>query len=330
MEVRALCIRLLMNVLMLLGAHVQQSYPQAAVSDAAFRIVPTRLQFFEYESVHFTCEGFNDPAGGKVRNMKKFIPKCSNGTETSTVTCTIGFAFTSDSGEYWCEGGGGRSNSVNITVTAGSVILQSPVRPVMEGESVTLRCRNKMSSTNFAAVFFYKNGHYTGHSSTGEMTIHSVSKSDEGLYKCHISGAGVSPESWVAVRGGDVILESPALPVTEGEAVTLRCRNKETPSDLRADFYKDGVLIRSSSIGEMTIHSVSKSDEGLYKCHISGAGGSVESWMAVRAQHGEACVCSDFIYVLLVLRTVFTIVMVPLLLLLVGLLHCGKLRVTQK
>nr|XP_033465086.1 low affinity immunoglobulin gamma Fc region receptor II-like [Epinephelus lanceolatus] len=327
MEVRALCIRLLVNVLMLLGAHVQQSYPQAA--DAAFRIVPTRLQFFEYESLRFNCEGFNVSAEGKVRNTDEVFPKCSNGTETSTVTCTIDRVFTSDSGEYWCEGGGGRSNSVNITVTAGSVILQSPVRPVMEGESVTLRCRNKTSSTNFAAVF-YRNGRYTGHSSTGEMTIRSVSKSDEGLYKCYISGAGGSPESWMAVRGGDVIMESPALPLTEGEAVTLRCRNKKIPSDLRAGFYKDGLLIRNSSTGEMTISSVSKSDEGLYKCHISGAGGSVESWLAVRAQHGEACVCSDFIYVLLVLRTVFTIVMVPLLLLLVGLLHRGKLRVTQK
>ncbi|XP_033465409.2 high affinity immunoglobulin gamma Fc receptor I-like isoform X2 [Epinephelus lanceolatus] len=282
MEVRALCIRLLMNVLMLLGAQVQQSYPQTA--DAAFRIVPTRLQFFEYESVHFTCEGFNVSAGYKVRNLKEFLPKCSNGTETSTVTCTIDFAFTSDSGEYWCEGGGGRSNSVNITVTAGSVILQSPVHPVMEGESVTLRCRNKMSSTNLPTVFFYKNGSYIGHSSTGNMTIHSVYKSDEGLYKCYISGAGVSPESWMAIRAkcGDVILESPALPVTEGEAVTLRCRNKKTPSDLRAGFYKDGILIRNSSTGEMTISSVSKSDEGLYKCRISGAGESVASLLAVR------------------------------------------------
>lgn len=31
----------------------------------------------------------------------------------------------------------------------------------------------------------------------------------------------------------------------------------------------------------------------------------------------------------LILRTIFTILMVVLLLLLVGLLHCGKLRVTQ-
>ncbi|MED6285548.1 hypothetical protein CHARACLAT_030363 [Characodon lateralis] len=31
------------------------------------------------------------------------------------------------------------------------------------------------------------------------MTLSKVSKSDEGLYKCSISGAGESPESWLAV-----------------------------------------------------------------------------------------------------------------------------------
>ena len=37
---------------------------------------------------------------------------------TSTLNCTIGYPYKSDSGEYWCEGGGGaRSNTVNITVT---------------------------------------------------------------------------------------------------------------------------------------------------------------------------------------------------------------------
>ncbi|GLD71514.1 uncharacterized protein AKAME5_002283600, partial [Lates japonicus] len=64
MEVRALCFRLLINVLMLLATHVQQGYPQT--SDADFHMVPSRLQLFEYESVSFTCQGFNDPAGWRT------------------------------------------------------------------------------------------------------------------------------------------------------------------------------------------------------------------------------------------------------------------------
>lgn len=82
----------------------------------------------------------------------------------------------------------------------GSVILESPVLPVQEGEAVTLRCRNRtMFSSNLTAEF-YKNGLLFGRSATGNMIMH-VSKTDEGLYKCHISGAADSPDSWLAVRG---------------------------------------------------------------------------------------------------------------------------------
>ncbi|XP_025761736.1 uncharacterized protein LOC109199331 isoform X2 [Oreochromis niloticus] len=34
---------------------------------------------------------------------------------------------------------------------------------------------------------------------TGHMTLQHVSRSDEGLYKCDISGHGESPSSWITV-----------------------------------------------------------------------------------------------------------------------------------
>ncbi len=89
---------------------------------------------------------------------------------------------------------------LNTCCSAGSVILESPVHAVMEGDTVTLRCREKQTSSNLTADFF-KDGHIMESSSTENMTIHNVSKSDEGLYKCRISGVGESPESWLTVRG---------------------------------------------------------------------------------------------------------------------------------
>ncbi|XP_028420683.1 sialoadhesin-like [Perca flavescens] len=323
MEVTSLCIGMLMTMLLLLVAHVNFNYSQKA--DASFpRVVPNKQQHFEYESIVVSCEGLEGLTGWRVmRKIKGVIKTCSSTWSTSTGPCTINNAFPAiDSGEYWCEMGVKTSNTVNITVTAGSVILESPVLPVMEGEAVTLSCRQKQTSSNLTTQF-YKDGHLMEKSSTGEMTIHSVSKSFEGLYKCRISGVGESPESWLAVRAVSVILESPVLPVKEGNNVTLSCRKETAFSHLPADFYKDGRLIRSSSTGEMTIHSVSKSDEGLYMCIISGAGESPESWLAVRAPYRETCLSLDHF------RTVFTIVMVALLLL-VGLLLSGKLGVKHK
>ncbi|XP_078147714.1 Fc receptor-like protein 5 isoform X1 [Centroberyx gerrardi] len=105
---------------------------------------------------------------------------------------------------------------------------------------------------------------------------------DSGLYWCETESGERSHAVNITVTAGSVILESPVLPVMEGDNVTLNCTT-QTPSNLPAGFYKDGFLIRTGSTGEMTIHSVSKSDEGFYKCSISGVGESPESWLAVRA-----------------------------------------------
>lgn len=88
----------------------------------------------------------------------------------------------------------------------------------------------------------------------------------------------------LSCSAGSVVLKSPVLPVTKGDDVMLSCRKRENSSSITADFYKDGRLIRSSSTGEMIINSVSKSDEGVYKCNISGTGESPESWLAVRGE----------------------------------------------
>ncbi|XP_042257859.1 low affinity immunoglobulin gamma Fc region receptor II-b-like [Thunnus maccoyii] len=172
---------------------------------------------------------------------------------------------------------------------------------------------------------------------TGSLcTIEGAYPEDSGEYWCETDDGERSNSVNITVTDSSVILESPVLPVMEGDDVTLRCRNKTNSTNLRADFYKDGVLMKSTAAGEMTINSVSMSDEGLYKC-TSDVGTSPESWLAVRvfaARHNETrCSSSDdtsdqSCHIYLVLRTVFTIVMVALLLLLVGLLHCGKLKVT--
>lgn len=85
-----------------------------------------------------------------------------------------------------------------------------------------------------------------------------------------------------------MILESPVHPLQEGDAATLRCMDKQTSFfNLTAEFYKDGLLIRNSSTRIMTILKVSKSDEGFYKCTISGSGESPDSWLSVTGEKTE-------------------------------------------
>ncbi|XP_026013206.1 low affinity immunoglobulin gamma Fc region receptor II-like [Astatotilapia calliptera] len=201
MEVRELCIRLLMTVIILLCAHDWK------VDAVSLRIVPNKSQFFEYESVSFYCEeNFHGHVVFNIRGEVEYCRKTSEKTTAKTTDskCTINPLYVSDSGEYWCgTAEGKRSNKINITVTAGFVILESPAVPVMEGEAVTLRCRNKLTLSDFMADF-YKYGVHIRNNSTGSMTIRKVSKSDEGLYKCSILGVGESPESWLPVTGSAI------------------------------------------------------------------------------------------------------------------------------
>ncbi|XP_067380135.1 low affinity immunoglobulin gamma Fc region receptor II-like [Channa argus] len=238
MEVRALCFTDWMFLNFLLIPHVQSKKDD-------FLIITDTLQYFEYESVTFHCVGLHGSTQLKwIRNHRNIVSPC----DTSVKSCTIVEAYETDSGEYWCETEREKSSTVNITVTAGPVTLESPVLPLMEGETMILRCRSKNRSTKFTAVF-----------------------------------------------------------------------------------YKDGVLVGTGSSEKMIIHSVRKRHEGLYTCNITGVGESAGSWLTVRARHRDACPFSDHsLYVVIILRTVFTIVLVPLLLLLVGLLHCGKLGAPQK
>ncbi|XP_047460823.1 low affinity immunoglobulin gamma Fc region receptor II-like isoform X2 [Mugil cephalus] len=192
MEVRAFCIALLI-VTILLCAHVEEV-------DAAFlRISPNRLQFFEYELVTFYCDGvfYCDVEHKSIKEK----PSCCTTTNRQSrgPTCTIKNIYQDDSGKYWCEEGIERSNIININVTSGSVILESPALPVMEGEDVTLSCRIKESSSNIQADF-YKDGVHKLRSNTGNLNLKPVSMSDQGFYKCNISGVGESPLSVLAVR----------------------------------------------------------------------------------------------------------------------------------
>ncbi|KAM9335176.1 low affinity immunoglobulin gamma Fc region receptor III-B-like [Symphorus nematophorus] len=199
MEVAALCVRLLMTALLLLVAQADFSYSQKV--DAAFpQVVPNRQQHFEHEPVVISCEGLEGLTGWRVmKKTKGDVKTCSPQWATSTGPCEIEAAIRGiDSGEYWCELGTKKSNTVNIAVTARSVVLESPVLPVMEGDAVSLRCREKQMSSNHTAEFF-KDGFLMESSSTGNMTIDSVSTSHEGSYKCRISGSE-SAESWLTVR----------------------------------------------------------------------------------------------------------------------------------
>ncbi|RVE60824.1 hypothetical protein OJAV_G00184570 [Oryzias javanicus] len=165
-------------------------------------VSPSRSQFFEGESVILNCEDDSSAGWTLMRNTSRETrTQCGSWWSSGDgLSCKISNLLRWDSGVYWCEsrGGGASSMVVNISVSGGSVILQSPVLPEMEGHDLTLSCHSKTPPSNPSAAF-YKDGSLIRAEPTGHMTLQHVSRSDEGLYKCHISGHGDSPSSWISV-----------------------------------------------------------------------------------------------------------------------------------
>uniref|UniRef100_A0A8P4GHE2 Ig-like domain-containing protein n=1 Tax=Dicentrarchus labrax TaxID=13489 RepID=A0A8P4GHE2_DICLA len=180
---------------------------------ASLTVSPSSSQMFKGQFVSLSCEEDDSSAGWTLRRNTTRDTRTQCGVtwgRSAGSSCNISFIITEDSGVYWCESReGATSNTINISVTGGPVILQSPVLPVMEGDDVSLHCKTKTPPSNLTAAF-YKDGSLIMTEPTGHMTIHHVSRSDEGLYKCHIGSHGESPPSWITVTGEEVTDNSTA------------------------------------------------------------------------------------------------------------------------
>ncbi|KAF5896693.1 carcinoembryonic antigen-related cell adhesion molecule 5-like, partial [Clarias magur] len=163
-------------------------------------ISPSRTQHFTADSLSLSCEDQRDSTGWTVRGYthSETLYNCSS---VSGSTCNISSLSTSHTGVYWCQSvSGGRSHSLNISVHNSDVILESPVHPVTEGNPLTLHCLYRNTKISDSGADFYKDDSILQKQTTGEMTISSVSKSDEGFYHCKHPERGESLKSWVSVK----------------------------------------------------------------------------------------------------------------------------------
>ncbi|XP_032438591.1 basement membrane-specific heparan sulfate proteoglycan core protein-like isoform X2 [Xiphophorus hellerii] len=146
----------------------------------------------------------------------------------------------------------------------------------------------------------------------------------DGVFWCESKSGEFSNAVNITVQNDNydgVILVSPVHPVTEGDPVTLSCRDKKQNLLSNVFFYHNDKLINNDSREELKISAVSKSDEGFYKCQHSGKE-SPRSWMSVRVTVSSP-VSSSF-PVMLIVGPVVGIVVIILIILLILLWRCRR------
>ncbi|XP_073683941.1 Fc receptor-like protein 3 [Garra rufa] len=239
-------------------------------------ISPSRTQHFTSVSLSLSCEDQSNSDRWTVRRYTDSwgLKDCSSsvwGSQTGS-TCTINSTIPEDTGVYWCQSESGENyHPVNITVHSG-VILESPVHPVIEGDTLTLRCLYQFTTPPNLRADFYKDGSLI-QSQTTEMNISNVSKSHEGFYYCKHPERGSSPKSWISVRN----IPTPTLTVLPqsslftGDSFTLRCEMYQSWDEWEFLWSKDSNT-ESTEAAAKTIDSVKVSDGGEYRCRARRGG----------------------------------------------------------
>ncbi|XP_060776532.1 B-cell receptor CD22-like [Neoarius graeffei] len=227
------------------------------------------------------------------RGYNMSVELLSDSSRGSGGKYTLSPAALKHTGVYMCRGERGEpafhtqySNPQPLWITGESPPVSLIINPNrtqhFTSDSLSLSC-NSTDQSRSTGWTVRRYTHSEGVLDCSPCKISSLSTSYTGVYWCHSeSGENRNPVN-ITVQDGAVILESPVHPVTERHPQTLRClyRNPK-PSNLRADFYKDGSVLQTQTTGEMIILKVSKSDEGFYHCKHPERGESLKSWASVR------------------------------------------------
>ncbi|XP_061593071.1 Fc receptor-like protein 5 [Cololabis saira] len=180
-------------------------------------LTPSTRQFFAGERFTLQCPASQSASGWKLRHFspgrpdritvdqKRTCPPLDGAIRANTSDGCVFTAASGNSGLYWCEGAGGRSSAVNITVSYGNIILKTPAFAVAEGDKVVLSCHYKIG--NQGKTIFLKGNEgeiFTSNSSSSDKAINwtteNVTPKDEGLYRCvSQDGKMESPASWLSV-----------------------------------------------------------------------------------------------------------------------------------
>ncbi|XP_071311790.1 Fc receptor-like protein 2 [Agelaius tricolor] len=220
-----------------------------------------------WDRVTLTCQGLG--TAGATTWYKDGQRWGQEGPEHLTVT---------ESGTYTCDRPGTR-RSPPVTVLDDWLVLQVPARALLDGDTVTLRCRCRQEN-HLSRVRFYREEKDLGGSLRGtELSLSPLQLHHSGRYSCAgLVGSWQSRSAAVPVTV--TVHELFSVPVleghpkpTQGSPLTLSCLSTPSPLRPRAPllhvFYQDGQVVGGpQGSPQLLVPAVGVSHSGNYGCEV--------------------------------------------------------------
>ncbi|XP_053857114.1 low affinity immunoglobulin gamma Fc region receptor II-a isoform X1 [Vidua macroura] len=176
-----------------------------------------------------------------------------------------------ESGTYQCaRPGSGRSPPV--TVSDDWLVLQVPARALLEGDTVTLRCRGRQDN-KVTGVSFYHEGQELGRLPDGtELSLSPLELHHSGRYRCKgrvewwgwKESAPVTVTVQVPVANATITPAPPAHQVCPGDPVTLRCSVQVGSAPVTFTWLHNGQEVARGPLLELG--NVNVAHLGTYQC----------------------------------------------------------------
>ncbi|XP_063276349.1 low affinity immunoglobulin gamma Fc region receptor II-like [Prinia subflava] len=190
----------------------------------------------------------------------------------------------SESGTYTCDRpGSGRSPPV--TVLDDRLVLQVPARPLLEGDTVTLRCRVRQV-LSVSTVRFYQDEKDLGGSLRGtELSLSPLQLHHSGRYHCRGSVNLWQSQSapvtvtvhGVPLSGVSLLTQPPGGQVALGDRLVLSCAVAAGTGPLSFTWHRGGSGAPLSSGPHLELWNIAENDSGQYHCRVSDGNSVAES-----------------------------------------------------
>ncbi|XP_064257440.1 Fc receptor-like protein 2 [Passer domesticus] len=229
-----------------------------------------------WDSVTLTCQGSGtDSATTWYKDGKRWWQQGGDrliATEKGTYTCDR-----PDTGL-----------SPNMTVLNDLLVLQVPARALLEGDTVTLRCRRWMDNPLTDVYFYHEEKYLRGPQGGTELSFSPLHLSHSGRYHCgsFVSNAVAQWSESVRVTltvhsfllsGASLSVQPPGGQVALGDRLVLSCTVAAGTGPLSFSWHREGTEALLGTQHQLELPHVGDNDSGQYWCRVSDGDSMAES-----------------------------------------------------